>query len=41
MPTRRKVDIQDQCLDIQLCDKHLIYSNEISKYSAVIPEISY
>ena len=33
------MDIQDQCLDIQLCDKHLIYSIEISQYSAIISEI--
>ena len=37
--TRRKLDIQDQYLDIQLCDNHLIYSIEISKYSALISEI--
>ena len=37
--TRRKMDIQDQYIDIKLCDKHLIYSIEISKYSAVISEI--
>ena len=37
--TQRKIYIQDQYLDIQLCDKHLIYSIEISKYSAVISEI--
>ena len=30
------MDIQDQCLDIQLCDRHLTYSVLISKYSAVI-----
>ena len=34
--TQRKIYIQDQYLDIQLCDKHLIYSIEISKYSSVI-----
>ena len=33
------MDIQDQYLDIQLCNNHLIYSIEISKYSAVISEI--
>ena len=33
------MDIQDQYLDIQLCDKHLIYSIELSKYLAVISEI--
>ena len=33
------MDIQDQYLDIQLCDNHFIYSIEISKYSAVISEI--
>ena len=33
------MDIQDQYLDIQRCDKHLIYSFEISKYSDVISEI--
>ena len=33
------MDIQDQYLDIQLRDKHLVYSIEISKYSAVILEI--
>ena len=34
------MDIQDQYLGIQrLCDNHLIYSIEISKYSAVISEI--
>ena len=38
--TRRKKDIQDQYLDIQLCcDKHFIYLIEISKYSAVISKI--
>ena len=30
-PKRRKMDIQDQYLDIQLCDKHLTYSILISK----------
>ena len=30
-PSQRKINIQDQHLDIQLCDKHLIYSIEISK----------
>ena len=30
------MDIQDQYLDIQLCDKHLIYSILISKYPAAI-----
>ena len=39
MYTRRKMDIQDQCPNIQLCDKHLTYSVEISKYSAVISKI--
>ena len=33
------MDIQDQYLDIQLCDKHIIYSIEISKHSVVISEI--
>ena len=33
------MDIHDQYLDIQLCDNDLIYSIEISKYSAVISEI--
>ena len=33
------MDIQDQYLDIQLCDNLLIYSIEISKYPAVISEI--
>ena len=33
------MDIQDQYLDIQICDNHLIYSIEIPKYSAVISEI--
>ena len=33
------MDIQDKYIDIQLCDKHFIYSIEISKYSAVISEI--
>ena len=33
------MDIQGQYLDIQLCDKHFIYSIEISKYLAVISEI--
>ena len=37
--TRRKMDIQDQYLDIQLCDNHLTYSVLISKYSAVISKI--
>ena len=36
---RNKIDIQDQYIDIQLCDKHLIYSVVISKYSAVISKI--
>ena len=33
------MDIQEQYLDIELCDKHFIYSIEISKYSAVISQI--
>ena len=33
------MDFQDQYLDIQLYDKHLIYSIKISKYSAAISEI--
>ena len=33
------MDIQDEYLDIQLCDNHFIYSIEIPKYSAVISEI--
>ena len=33
------MDIQDQCLDIRLCDKHLTYSVLISKYSALISKI--
>ena len=33
------MDIQDQYLDIQLFDNHLIKSIEISKYLAVISEI--
>ena len=33
------MDIQDQYLNIQLCDKHLIYSIEILKFSAIISEI--
>ena len=33
------MDIQDEYLNIQLCDKHLIYLVAISKYSAVISEI--
>ena len=33
------MDIQEQYLDIQLCNKHLIYLIEISKHSAVISEI--
>ena len=37
--TRRKMDIRDQCLDIQLCDKHLTYSVLMYKYSAVISKI--
>ena len=36
---RRMTDIQDQYLDIQLCDNHIIYSIGISKYSALISEI--
>ena len=31
--------IQDKYLDIQLCDKHFIYSIEISIYSVVISKI--
>ena len=34
-----KVDIQDQYLDIQLCDKHLAYSILISKYADIISKI--
>ena len=30
------MDIQDQYLDIQLCEKHLTYSFLISKYFAAI-----
>ena len=37
--TRRKMDIQDKYLVIQLYDKHLTYSVLISKYSAVIFKI--
>ena len=37
--TRRKMDNQDQYLDIQLYDKHLIYSIKIFKYSAATSEI--
>ena len=33
------MDIQDQYLDIPLCEKNLIYSVEISKYPVVISEI--
>ena len=33
------MDIQYQYLVIQLCDKHLIYSIKIYKYSAIISEI--
>ena len=33
------MDIQDQYLDIQLCDKHLMYSVLISKYLAVMSKI--
>ena len=33
------MDFQDQYLDIQLCDKHLIYSVLLSKYSAGISKI--
>ena len=36
---RGKMNIQDEYLDIQLCDKHFIYSVVISKYSAVISKI--
>ena len=36
---RRKMDIRNRYLDFQLCDKHLIYSIEISEYSAVISDI--
>ena len=37
--TRRKMDIQDKHLHIQLCDKHLIYSVVVSKCSAVISKM--
>ena len=37
--TRRKMNIQDQYPDIQLCDNHLKYAIKISKYLAVISEI--
>ena len=37
--TRRIMNIQDQYLDIQLCDKHLTYSVLISKYLALISEL--
>ena len=37
--TRRKMDIQDQYLDIQLYEEHLTYSVLISKYSAVLSKI--
>ena len=30
------MDIQDQYIDIQLFDKHFIYSVEISRYSDLI-----
>ena len=33
------MDIQDQYLDIQLCDEHLTSSVLISKYLAVISKI--
>ena len=33
------MDIEDQYLDIQVYDKHLIYSVLLSKYSKVISEI--
>ena len=35
----RKMDIHDQYLDTQLCDKHLRYSVRISRYSTVISKI--
>ena len=35
-----KMNIQNEYLDTQLCDKHLIYLVAISKYSDVIFEIS-
>ena len=37
--TRRKMDIQHQYLDIQLCEKHLTYSDLKSNYSLVIYKI--
>ena len=33
------MDVQDQYLDIQVCDKHFNYLVSISKYSAVISKI--
>ena len=39
LSSRGKMDIQDQYLDIQLCDNYLIDSIETSKYSAVISQI--
>ena len=36
---RRKMDIQDQSIDIQLCDKHFRYSIVISKYSTITSKI--
>ena len=33
------MDVPDQYLDIQLCDKHLTYSVLISKYSVLISKI--
>ena len=38
-PKRRKMDFQDQYLDIQLCHKHLTYSVLISKNADVISKI--
>ena len=37
--TEWKMDIQDQYLDIQLCDKEFIYPVVISRYSDVISKI--
>ena len=36
---QRKMDIQNEYLDIQLCDKHLIYSVAKFRSSAVISDI--